>query len=459
MLDRTTMGATGPYAKKFLREIFPTQYQTGALKPERYSDPAFAQREWNEVFCKTWQVAGRTTEIPDAGDFITFELGKESFLIVRQEDGTIRAFYNVCQHRGNRLTRQHEGSQASFTCDYHSWRWSIDGSLEAVQDEEDFSQGSPCKNVKLEAVRCESFKSFIFINMDLDAVDLKTYLGPLADEWQAYPIEQMTRMQAMTVKIPSNWKGLIDNFSEVYHFATVHAGFLGYIEDDFRQLGCEIYDGGHSLVVTKSGNPSERHLGASKEPIDKILTAELEAWGIDPADFADNPRATRAALQEAKRRLGPERGCSHYQDMNDSQLTDTHHFVVFPNFAAGLLPDGVLFHRLRPHADDPNISYYDIHYYGLCQDTFSNITTSDDADLKVGDDVPVEYVEFGEKSLGELMDGDVNTMETQQMGWRSRGYRGGVLADQEYRLAFLHHMIDRYMSGSQADDAATDASK
>jgi phenylpropionate dioxygenase-like ring-hydroxylating dioxygenase large terminal subunit len=359
------------------REIFPHRYNRQALTSERYVSAEFAKREWDNVFAATWQVAGRENEIPESGDYITFELGRESFLIVRQTDGSIRAFYNVCQHRGNRLVQQMEGSQPSFTCAYHSWRWGIDGALEAAQDETDFTQGSPCGRVRLEEVRCEVFKSFVFINMDPDCVDLRTYLGPVWDRWQVYPVEKMTRVQALTVKLPSNWKGLIDNFSEVYHFATVHAPFLDFLEDDFREISCDLFDEGHTQLRMKAGVPSARYIAGNAAPIGPQLAQELRNWGLDPAEFAQRPRDTRLALQSAKRKLGAQRGCDHYARMSDSQLTDSHHFVVFPNFAAGMLSDGVLFHRLRPHADDPNRCYYDVHYYALGKDAFSSISTAD----------------------------------------------------------------------------------
>ncbi len=439
--------APGSYAERFLKEIFPARYKRGALGGERYASAEFAAREFERVFARTWQVVGRTNEIPEPGDFLTHELGRESFLVVRQQDGSVRAFYNVCQHRGNRLVAQSEGSQPSFTCPYHSWRWGLDGALLAVQDEGDFSQGSPCGRVTLATVRCEVFKSFVFINMDPQAVDLQTYLGPIWEHWQAYPIEQMVRMQALTVKLPSNWKGLIDNFSEVYHFTSVHPQFLEYLEDDFREIECHIFDEGHTLLRMKAAIPAARHLATGLAPIGPQLAAELERWGLSPQDFADRPRDTRVAIQQAKRRLGPERGHPHYEQMTDSQLTDSHHYTIFPNFAAGMLADGILFHRLRPHADDPNRCYYDVHYYAFGQDTFSNISTAGGNADGPARDAPVEVVEWGERSLGVLMDGDVNTMVTQQQGWRSRGYRGGELADQEFRVAFYHHMIDRYLDG------------
>jgi hypothetical protein len=130
----------------------------------------------------------------------------------------------------------------------------------------------------------------------------------------------------------------------------------------------------------------------------------------------DRPKDTRTAIQAAKRRLGPKRGHAHYERMSDSQLTDSHHYTIFPNFCAGMLADGILFHRLRPHADDPNRSYYDLHYYAFGEDAFSNISTAVRNCNGPLQDVPVETVEFGSRSLGVLLDGDVITMLTQQQG-------------------------------------------
>ena len=129
MQDCPKPGEPESYAERFLRSVFPGSYKAGALSGERYTSKNFFEMEWENVWTKTWQVAGRTTEIPESGDFFTFELGPESFLIVRQADGSVRAFYNVCQHRGNRLVQAPEGSMPSFTCDYHNWRWGIDGAL------------------------------------------------------------------------------------------------------------------------------------------------------------------------------------------------------------------------------------------------------------------------------------------------------------------------------------------
>src|SRR5512137_937312 len=91
-MTKPANAAPGSYAERFLNDIFPRSYKSGVLSGERYASPGFAAREFDNVFARTWQVVGRTNEIPEAGDFITHELGRESFLVVRQQDGSVRAF-------------------------------------------------------------------------------------------------------------------------------------------------------------------------------------------------------------------------------------------------------------------------------------------------------------------------------------------------------------------------------
>ena len=100
--------------------------------------------------------------------------------MVRQQDGAIRAFFNVCMHRGNRLLSVSEGSvSGAFTCPYHGWKWGLDGVLGQVQDPEDFPQGNPCGKLTLKELRCETWGGFIFWSFDPNAPALLDYLEPL----------------------------------------------------------------------------------------------------------------------------------------------------------------------------------------------------------------------------------------------------------------------------------------
>ena len=149
----------------------------------RYTSSEFYEKEWNQMWTKVWLLLGRVSEIPFKGDYQIEEIGVESIIMVRQEDGSVRAFYNVCQHRGSRLTNNTKGTTEVFRCPYHSWEWSFDGTLLSVQDPEDFLQGNPCEELTLAEVPCEVFAGFIWVNLDPDCQSLKDFLGPLWDEW------------------------------------------------------------------------------------------------------------------------------------------------------------------------------------------------------------------------------------------------------------------------------------
>lgn len=430
------------------------------LTGERYTSRAFMAAEWENVWTKTWLLTVRADDIPEAGDFRLEQVGPESILIVRQDDGGVKAFYNVCQHRGNKLVHADEGSMPAFTCAYHSWRFEIDGTCSYAQDPEDFAGGDPCPRASLAEVGCAVFSGFVWINMDPDCAPLRDSLGSIWDEWQAYPLDRMTRVQAMSVRMPCNWKLLMDNFHETYHLPTAHPEGIEYSEDHYSQTRLELFENGHALGQTKCCLPADR-LPASKPRMTAPIAADLAAWGLDPADFAGREKDARPAVQAQKRALGPERGLAHYERLSDDQLTDVFHYTVFPNFAASINADGMLFLRAMPDRDDPERCLFDCWYYSFGgTSSHINLVTADGDRSVAG--VEREILEYGDKSLGVVLDGDAWVMAGQQEGMRSRGYRGAILANQERRVAQYHEMIDRYIdgyrprpTGAGADDAAT----
>jgi len=415
------------------------------LGGERYTSRAFMEAEWENVFTKTWLIAVRADELPEPGDFMVEEIGRESILIVRQDDGAIKAFYNVCQHRGNKLVLTPEGSMPSFTCPYHSWRFEIDGRCTYAQDPEDFPGGDPCPRASLVEVRSEQFAGFVWINMDPDCAPLRDSLGPIWDGWQAYPLETMTRVQALTVRMPCNWKLLMDNFHETYHLPTAHPEGIEYAEDSYQETALTLFENGHALGETRCCLPAHR-LPAHKDRLTRPIAADLQRWELDPEDFRGRERDAREAVQRQKRLLGSARGMGHYDRLSDAQLTDTFHFTVFPNFAASINADGLLFLRATPDATDPERCLFDSWYYsfGAMSAHIELVTLAGETEQP---HAPREVIDYGEKSLGVVLDGDAWVMAGQQLGMRSRGYRGALLAGQERRVAQYHEMIDRYIDG------------
>jgi phenylpropionate dioxygenase-like ring-hydroxylating dioxygenase large terminal subunit len=440
---------------------WPVQATRGHPIPgERYTSRAFMEQEWAGVWSRVWLLLGREAELPEPGDWQLEALGSEEILMVRQADGTVKAFLNVCQHRGNPLVSEPRGSiKRRFVCRYHSWAWLPDGTLDFVPDRADFPQGDPCGKLRLPELRCETFAGFVWVNLDPDCTSLEEYLGPIHREWAAREFDGWRRTMANSMWLPCNWKVVLDNFNESYHVPTVHMAATpdtdrtrihGAINTHYRETKFDLSEAGHNRMVMQGGfgvgaTDAEGNL---RGPI----IGQLRYWGLDPDDFRGEPERTRIALQQAKRRLGPERGFTHYANVPDEQLTDAFHYTLFPNFAVSVWSDGFHFLRARPHPTDPEQCLFDNWWYA----SPAAIAAGPEAGERgmgeplISGEVPVRMLVHGEDSIGPAIEEDVAVFVTQQRGFRSRGYRGAYLAGQERRISRLHELVDEWIAGAGA---------
>jgi phenylpropionate dioxygenase-like ring-hydroxylating dioxygenase large terminal subunit len=108
--------------------------------PSRYYSADYMRKEWELMWPRVWLLAGVTPDIPEDGDYTVFEIGHEEFIVVRQADNSIKAFYNACPHRGNRICLNERGSVPRFTCAFHGWQFSCAGKLEKITDEATFDR-------------------------------------------------------------------------------------------------------------------------------------------------------------------------------------------------------------------------------------------------------------------------------------------------------------------------------
>jgi phenylpropionate dioxygenase-like ring-hydroxylating dioxygenase large terminal subunit len=441
-----------------LREVesWPEQETRGHTIPgSRYTSKEFFEQEWEGMWTKAWLLLGRESELPESGDWQMEEVGAEEILMVRQKDESVKAFYNVCQHRGNPLVSEPKGTVLRrFVCKYHSWAFLPDGTLNFAPDKEDFPEGNPCNNVTLEEVRCETFAGFIWINMNPACVSLREFLGPIWDDWEARNIETWQRTMANSMWLPCNWKVVLDNFNESYHVPTVHQGatpdtdrkaIRGNIDTYFKETRFDLSDEGHNRMVMKGGfgvGQTDKE-GNITDP----LASELRYWEIDPSDFKGRPELTRDALQEAKRRLGPGRGYTHYAKIPDEQFTDAFHYTLFPNFAVSLWSDGFHFLRARPHRSDPEQCLFDNWWYSSPASA-QNANARKGANAGTGTELTM--LEYGsDVSIGPGIEDDVRVFVTQQRGFRSRGFKGVYLSNQEKRIRRYHELIDDYIEGKE----------
>ena len=419
----------------------------------RYSSREFMEKEWKFLWPKVWLLLGREDELANPGDYQMEEFGRESFIMVRQKDDSVKTFYNVCAHRGARLINNPWGKTDAFKCPYHGWVWSLEGKLTEAQDPEDFPEGNPCGKLKLKEVKCETFAGFVWINMDENAIPLKEWLGPVWEDWYAYEIDKWKPYLMQTVTIKCNWKIILDNFNESYHLNTVHAPeksvttkrIASGMDTSYKTSQFDLSDQGHNRMIMKGGYAfvTMNEDGEIQDPLYSVM----KEWGINPEGYKDKPEDTRQALQKAKRKVGIERGYTHYKNLRDEQFTDAQHYTLFPNFAVSLWTDGFHFLRARPHPTDPEQSLFDHFWYASQPEKETSPVRTTKGIVERNKFAERQFFNYGEETMGQTIDQDTAIFILQQKGLRSRGFDRAYYANQESRVHRFHELIEDYFKG------------
>ena len=205
---------------------------TFSLKADAYTDETWFNIDQKEIIAKSWQWVCHVEKLREAGSYTTIDIAGHPIAIVRNKDGELNAFYNVCKHRAHALLSG-DGRTAVITCPYHAWAYNLDGHLVKAPHTEHLENFST-KEICLDSVQVEEFCGFIYVNLDPNAESLATQSGTLKDEinhW-APDIDKLTFGHRLTYDIKSNWKTVIDNFLECYHCPTAHKDFCTLIEMD-----------------------------------------------------------------------------------------------------------------------------------------------------------------------------------------------------------------------------------
>lgn len=418
-----------------------------AITGDRYWSKDFAEREWEHMWKRVWHVGGRVAQLEEPGDFIVHNFRHESVMMVKQEDGSIRAFFNVCMHRGNQLVTVREGGVTDgFSCPYHGWKWGLDGELNWVQDPEDFPQGNPCGKLRLKELACETWGGFIFWSFDRNAKPLLDYLDPIPTLLGNRDLENYVRVVWRTLRVNTNWKFASDNFNEAYHIPAVHPQFMPMIDDHYSTTLFEMYPNGHNRMIEKL-QPSSRT--ADKDQVAPLWADVLKAWDLNPEDFQGRAQEGRIALQQARRRLGPQRGYTYFDKLTDDELTDQMHHTCFPNLTLTATAEGLHMFRTEPDAEDPNWSTFDYWYMVPRVEGSSEVATL--YGMRPYREAEHEDGSFADYEAaidqGDFLTQDLSLAETQQRGLRSMAFEDCYLADQETRVRRFHEVLNDYIEG------------
>ncbi|MEX2495327.1 MAG: aromatic ring-hydroxylating dioxygenase subunit alpha [Woeseia sp.] len=246
------------------------------LHRDLYLEPSWFAREREKIFFDQWTCVGREEDLTSAGSYEAVELAGESIIIVRGEDGTLRAFYNVCRHRGCQLidTTKDEQKRGKFPgnirCPYHSWSYRLDGALHHTP-----YVNVDTENLGLHRARLDTWGGFIFVNLaDGDSI-VTEQLGPIAERVIRYPLDQLRAGWSCLYRVAANWKVILENYNECYHCGGVHPE-LCKIVPDFRRNGGAHLDWEEG-VPQKPGTNTFTSTGTTKrKPFPGLNEAERE---------------------------------------------------------------------------------------------------------------------------------------------------------------------------------------
>lgn len=197
-----------------------------------YTDPAILGIEREKVFYANWWLACHTSRLSQTGDYVVTKVCDEEILIVRGRDDAIRAFFNVCQHRGHQIVKDDAGRMSNLmVCPYHAWSFALDGSLVRARNTENMPNFDK-KDYGLKSVRCEVAGGFVWLNVDGAAPDIAEVVEDLEAQIKSYvpALDELVFSQRIEYRVNCNWKVLIDNFLECYHCTPAHPALVDLMD-------------------------------------------------------------------------------------------------------------------------------------------------------------------------------------------------------------------------------------
>lgn len=249
-----------------------------ALAAHNYTDASVYAVEKSKIFYRTWQFACHGSQVAAPGDYLSFDICDQSLFVIRDQDGTLRAFHNVCMHRAHQLV-QGAGNKRSLSCPYHAWTYALDGRLSRAPSMEKV-RGFDASKICLAEVCIEEFLGFIFVNLDPRAEPMSEWYPGAKEELAAFvpDIERLQPVKWVQVEEKCNWKVTVENYSECYHCRLNHKTFVeGVVDPDTYN----VMPRGHCLRHTTQSANLER-LSYTIDPDANEHATDYSSWFLWP---------------------------------------------------------------------------------------------------------------------------------------------------------------------------------
>jgi choline monooxygenase len=357
-----------------------------ALAPHLYLDTEVLRLEDERIFSRTWQFAGHVSQIAEPGTYTTASAGSQPVLVVRDDEGELRAFRNVCRHRGSLLLSGSGECKKAIRCRYHGWTYRMDGQLIGVPEGRQI-RGLDKSSLGLFPARVEVFCGLVFVNLDIRATPLAEQVAGLAERLEPYGLERLRPVVEKATSQPANWKIVVDNYLEGYHVPIAHPGLMRLV--DYKNYDVELFDN----------------------------------WVWFDAPLRDKPSAnflerTYQRLVEPMPGLGPE------------HTRIWHYILIYPNTTIDLYPDQIGIWHIVPK--------------GMEATNDVGMTL-----LPRGGGVKTRVIQYANRRVNQLVsDEDVDLVANQQAGIATKGFEPGPLSRREAAVGWFADKIRADLGGA-----------
>ena len=425
---------------------------------EAYLSPEYARAERDKLWTKVWQVACRVEELPEVGSFVTHEIADNSVIVIRTTEDEIKAFHNVCAHRGRRLIdvppgeRNASGRRSHFVCGYHGWTYNAQGENVLIPRQAHWQEQLAPECASLRTVRSGQWGGWVWINLDPDAEALMDYLAPIPEMLDPFELQNMRCRWRKWGVFDCNWKVAMEAFNETYHVAQTHPEVSRY--GDFA--GWSRVHGYHSNIGYEAPKDMDQNqqakLRVSDGPDPRVSTAEMQnfIWEkantnttqtlVDAANrLKDELPEGTPADQVLKHWLVSARAADEARGVVWPTVDPAHvaksgtAWQVFPNFQIGHAVNNMLCYSARPYGNDPDKCIFEGSVYEL---------------YPQGEE-PQPAWEFCGPTAEEwcfVLAQDFSNMAAVQQGMKSAGYAGNRINPyMERATANLHYNLARFM--------------
>ncbi|MGB0580487.1 MAG: aromatic ring-hydroxylating oxygenase subunit alpha [Limisphaerales bacterium] len=249
------------------------------LPVEAYTSSEWFDREQREIFGKTWQFGGLVEDVAESGDFVTIQAGPHPLLVLRGPDGELRAFHNICRHRGTQLLRTIGKAKKSIICPYHHWTYSLEGDLKSIPNQSSEFPGVDLKPLCLHRASVEVWRGMFFVHPEPDSAPLGDWLSGVEENLGPHRPGELVEYEDGRTRdeINANWKIVVENYIDGYHLAHLHSETLHMYDHSKQQSG---FVGPHFMFYEPLAKSYAENLEQESQlpKIDHVPADQRGAW-------------------------------------------------------------------------------------------------------------------------------------------------------------------------------------